>query len=267
MDKKPIDIVMLSYGKDSMTMLDLDLKDGKTFDHVIFTDTLWEFDELHEYRLRVNEYLKRRYDIDVITLTPESLLEDWILGEITRGDRKGQIRGIPLVGVPCYWRREAKVKTVEKWVKEKYQNRRINFYIGYAVDEDRSVQNTELFTYKYPLKERNITEEYCKEYIANNGFENMLYDYFNRLGCRVCPSQSDAGWYVIWDRYKPTWEWMKKIEKELQELEDSGKVIVNKYWFMNYKTTEDKEKEFKLSTKGMFDFSNRPLNDCMCYIG
>ena len=124
---RPIDIVMLSYGKDSTVMLDKMIRSGVNIDHIIFCDTLWEFDKLHKYKARYDEYLRNRYGYEVITLKPSTTFEDWIFGKITRGEKKGHIRGLPLITIPCYWKRESKQKPADEWVKENYPNRKINF--------------------------------------------------------------------------------------------------------------------------------------------
>ena len=262
-----IDIIMLSYGKDSTVMLDKKIRNGDNITHIIFCDTLWEFDKLHEYRHRYNEYLKNRYGLEVITLTPKTTFEDWIFGKMKTGDRIGYIRGLPMMTIPCYWKREAKQKPAEEWVKEKYQNQEVTFHIGFAKDEDRSIKETEFFKYRYPLKEFGMTETDCRVYLREHEMENELYRDFARLGCTICPYQSEASWKTIFDKYPKAWEWVKNIENKLQELEDSGEEIANKHFFMDYMTTKDMEYKFKHTADGMFDISEEPLKNCFCFGG
>ena len=60
---------------------------------------------------------------------------------------------------------------------------------------------------------------------------------------------------------------MKNIENHLNELELQGNKIKNKYWFPNFKTISDYEKEFiKINQGSLFDFSDEPLKDCFCKI-
>ena len=169
--------------------------------------------------------------------------------------------------IPCYWKRESKQKPAEEWVGKVYPKQEVTFYIGYAKGEDRSISNTDLFTYKYPLKEYGMTEVDCLIYLKEHEMENELYREFTRLGCRICPYQPETSWKVIYDNYPETWAWVKMIEKELQRLEDSGEKVVNKYFFMDHETTEDMEAKFRLTTNGMFDLSEEPLKNCFCFRG
>lgn len=258
---------MLSYGKDSTVMLDKMIRNGNNITHIIFCDTLWEFDKLHEYRHTYNEYLKNRYGLEVITLTPKTTFEDWIFGKMDRGDRKGQVRGLPLMTIPCYWKREAKQKPAEEWVKENYPNKEVTFYVGFAKDEDRAIKDTEFFKYKYPLKEFGMTETDCRVYLREHEMENELYRDFARLGCMNCPYQSEESWKVIHDKYPKVWDWVKSVEVKLQKLEDQGEIIANKHFFMDYMTTEDMEYKFKNTADGMFDLSREPLKNCFCFGG
>ncbi len=258
---------MLSYGKDSTVMLDKMIRDKRKIDHVIFCDTLWEFDKLHEYRKKYNEYLKSRYDIDAITLKPDTKFEDWIFGRITRGERKGQIRGLPLITIPCYWKRESKQKPAEEWVKNKYPKQEITFHVGFAKGEDRSISDTEYFKYSYPLKEYGMTEMDCRVYLREHEMENELYREFDRLGCMNCPYQPEDSWKTIYDNYPKVWEWVKMVETKLQKLEDDGEPIANKHFFMDYQTTADMEYKFKHTADGLFDLSKEPLKNCFCFRG
>ncbi len=248
-------------------MLDKMIRAGHKIDHIIFCDTLWEFDKLHEYRAVYNEYLKNRYGVEVITLKPSSTFEDWIFGKITRGDRKGWIRGLPLMTIPCYWKRESKQKPADDWVSKNYPSQKVTFYIGFAKGEDRSIANTDLLEYKYPLKEYGMTETDCLIYLKEYEMENELYREFTRLGCRNCPYQPESSWKTIYDNYPETWAWVKMVEEELQRLEDIGEKIVNKYFFMNYQTTKDMEFKFRNTANGMFDLSDEPLKNCFCFRG
>jgi len=262
-----INIVMLSYGKDSTVMLDKMIREGRNITHIIFCDTLWEFPKLHEYRKTYNEYLKSRYGLDAVTLKPSTTFEDWIFGRITKGDRKGQIRGLPLITIPCYWKRESKTVPAEKWVKERYPKQEVTFHLGFAKGEDRSVKDTKYFKYKYPLKEYGMTEMDCLIYLKEYEMENELYREFTRLGCMNCPYQPEESWKTIYDNHPRVWEWVKMIEAELQRLEDTGEKIVNKHFFMGYLTTKDMEYKFKHTADGLFDLSSEPLKNCFCFRG
>jgi 3'-phosphoadenosine 5'-phosphosulfate sulfotransferase (PAPS reductase)/FAD synthetase len=276
-------IATISGGKDSVTMCDLLLKNGYPVDEIIFTDTLEEFNEMYIYIEKLKDYFKTRYGKEITVLKPKSTFEDWAYGTIEKdgAKRKGMIRGIPTKDGMCYWRREAKIYPIERYLKRKELLRKASFnkdegvfkdekytqYIGYTKGEDRSVQNTDTFTFSYPLQDTfNMTEEDCKAYLINQEMENPLYKHFSRTGCAMCPFQSDRSWYEVYSNYPEVWEKMKEREAHLQKLEDEGVKIINKYWFMGNKTIEDMELEFSMKSKSLFDFSDEPLKNCFCKI-
>jgi len=260
-------------------MCDLLLKNGYPVDEIIFTDTLLEFNKMYEYIEKLKEYFLNRYGKKITVLTPKSKFEEWCFGVIEKptAKRKGAIRGIPTKDSMCYWRREAKIYPVERYIKEQeflferpmgYKGKIVQ-YIGYTLGENRSVQDTNEITFKYPLKDIfKMSEEDCKSYISNQDMENPLYKHFSRTGCACCPYQSDKSWYMIWKNYPEVWEYMREIELHLHDLENSGYDVVNKYWFMGYKSIIDMEKLFEEKDKqgSLFDFSDEPVKDCFCKI-
>lgn len=256
-EKNTVYIATISGGKDSVTMCDLLLKNGYPVDYVVFTDTLQEFKEMYDYINKVNKYFKERYRKEITILKPESTFEDWCFGTIQKGERQGLIRGLPsATNSFCYWRREAKVKPMENFIKS--LKSKVVLYIGFTRDEKRSVENTEIITHKYPLKnDFKMTEDDCKAYLIKQEMENPLYRDFSRTGCRMCPFQSDNAWNSVYKNYRYVWDYMKDIESKLNGS-------VNDYWFANFRTCKDMEKTFNQGS--LFDFSDEPLKDCFCKI-
>ena len=253
-------IATISGGKDSVTMCDLLCKNGYPVDYILFADTLQEFSEMYEYIEKLKVYFKDRHNKEIIVLKPKSTFEDWAFGTLKNGEGKGNVRGLPLVTIPCWWRRESKVKPQDEFIKQFDDD--ITFYIGFTKDEDRSIKNTDKIAYTYPLKDIfNMTENDCKQYLINQEMENPLYRHFSRTGCAMCPYQSEHAKFNLWKYYPDTWEYMKKIESKL-----SGSM--NDYWFVGRKTCVDMEKKFKQADKqgSLFNFSDDPLKDCFCKI-
>lgn len=264
-------IATISGGKDSMTMCDLLLKNGYPVDEIIFTDTLEEFEEMYIYLEKVKEYFLTRYKKEIVVLKPKKTFEHWAFGTIEKdgAKRKGMIRGIPTKDGMCYWRRESKTNPMEKYLKEKYKDEQITFYIGYTKGENRSVKETEYFKYLYPLQDIFcMTEEDCKVYLSKQDMENPLYKHFSRTGCAMCPFQSDKSWFNIWKYYPKVWDKCLKREMQLDYLDNNKAKVINKYWFVGHKTMLQKEEEFqKKDNQGsLFDFSDEPIKDCFCKI-
>ena len=156
---------------------------------------------------------------------------------------------------------------MERYLKQKYPNETFTQYIGYTLNENRSVQNTDVFTFSYPLKEIfKMTEEDWKQYLINQEMENPLYRYFSRTGCAICPAQSEKAWYEVYKNFPETWEYMRFIENRLQWYVKSGYEVINPYWFKGEKTIAQMEAQFNRTAGSLFDFSDEPLKDCFCKI-
>lgn len=271
-EENTVYIGTISFGKDSTAMNDLLLKNGYPIDEIIFTDTLKEFDDMYTYGKKVNEYFKSRYNKEITFLKPLATFEEWCFGVIKdkTAERFGAIRGIPLPSdneSMCFHRRETKVKPLDKYLKDKYPDKKIVKYIGYTKGEGRNIKNEKNLKHVYPLKHIfKMNEERCKEYLINQDMENPLYRYFSRTGCYLCPFQSERSMYQLYKNFNHLWEKMKWIENILEDYEKQGFRVMNRFFFTDKKTCSDMEKEFEFKADDLFDFSDEPLKDCFCKI-
>lgn len=206
-------IVSFSGGKDSTAMLIRMLEIGMKVDQIVFADTMYEFPDMYEYINKVNKYIKRFGDYNIEIIKTNEKLEEWMFGEITRGNSKGEIRGFPLTAYPCYWSRESKYKILDKQMKGHIR------YIGIAVDEkNRMVKDYYERGYRYPLVEWGWTEDYCIEYLKEKDLHNPLYDKFDRLGCWWCPKQSLNSLEVLINEYPEKWRQLKEWDKQIRDI-------------------------------------------------
>lgn len=264
-----VHIATLSGGKDSTAMVDMLLHHGRPLDYIVFKDTLHEFEPMYRYVERLSEYFKARYDKEVVTLKPEISFEDSVFGRLGERSekRQGWIRGLPMpIGYPRTWRREAKNRPFERWLKGQGITE-YKIYIGFITSEiHRKMAGDEFL---YPLiDDFCMSETDCAAYLKEREMENPLYRYFTRTGCSFCPAQSDRSFFQVWKHFPKDWEYIKQIEAKLFQLEKQGERVQNKYWFSGQRTCADMEKEFKKADKqsGLFDFSDEPLKDCFCKI-
>ena len=263
---KTVHIATISFGKDSTVMCDLLLKNDYPVDYILFTDTLLEFPIMYEYKKKVSKYFMDRYGIEVITLKPDTTFEEWCFGRIDCVDAKlnGYVRGVPMVWAePCYWRREAKVKPQDKFIKSISNGKEVKIYIGFTIDESHRRMKGDEFLYPL-IDDFKMTETNCQEYLINQEMENPLYKFFTRTGCGVCPAQSDRAWFNVYENFKDTWEYMRGIEQKLSKIEK----VKNRTWFSGHRNINDMEKIFKQEKKqgSLFNFSDEPLRDCFCKI-
>jgi hypothetical protein len=95
-------IAMLSGGQDSTAMILRLLELGYPVDYIVFSDTTLEFDEMYEYIDKLDAFFQRKYGISITRLKPRRSYESWVFGAVTSGEMEGQIRGVPLVSMPCF---------------------------------------------------------------------------------------------------------------------------------------------------------------------
>ena len=223
-------IVSFSGGKDSTAMLLRMLELNMPIDEIIFADTGFEFPELYDYIKRIEKHIRRK----VKYLKPKKDFWKWANGKVTRGNGKGETRGLPLRAFPCWWTREAKIIPLQ----EQRQQKDTTFYVGIAYDEKERMSKVDgNGNIKYPLVEWQWTEADCVKYLNSKGLLNPLYVNFNRLGCWMCPKQGVGSLYVMWKLYPELWSKMKEMEawqyknrksklynKDLNQIEEAFKL-------------------------------------------
>lgn len=255
---------MLSGGQDSTAMTLRALELGYPMDYIVFCDTTLEFDEMYEYIDKLEALINRRYGKKITRIKPRKQFESWALGDVTRGDMKGQIRGVPLIASPCYWRREAKDVAFQDWIKsEGITNYKT--YVGYVyreVDRWKDAWKHDALT---PLVDWKWNENEVKKYLRDNEAENSLYKHFSRTGCAICPKQSSS-FYHVYKYYPKKWEYAKELELKIyNERKKRGEQ--QRPSFHTDKFTWEMELDFKKKDKTPeFDFEYEAPKDCFCKI-
>ncbi len=252
------EILMLSGGRDSSACLVKLCEDGTPPDYAVFCNTLHEFPEMYEYLGWLGEYLKRRFDFEITVIEPGCTFEDWAFTPITKGERKGIIRGLPLLTVPCYWKREAKVYPFERWAKKMKIGDHTQI-IGYTYSELQRAQ-VEATNQRYPLIEWGMREIDVAEFLKARSIDNKLYRHFNRTGCYFCPKQRVSDFYNVYKYHPEIWEKMKRYEKKALDMD-----ALNSR-FCKEGTALELEVQFKIRDKsGSFDFEyDDDLEFCFC---
>jgi len=235
--EKPVHIAMLSGGRDSTAMVFMLIDKGLPLDHVIFTDTYSEFPEMYEYLNRVNERLRGYgHKLEVLTHKRNESFEDWCFGKVTKGKREGFIRGLPMVTQPCYWKREAKVYPLNKFLKDNLIYNHVQ-YIGYTYSERKRAKVKDK-NQRFPLIEFKKCEADIDRYLESIDLINPLYQNFERTGCYFCPYQKIRGFYVLWKKYPRQWRYMMDTEQRLNDIESKGQNVINSQWNIRYSMVE-----------------------------
>ena len=186
-------IASISFGKDSLAMLLLLIKNKYNIDEVIFYDTGMEFQAIYDTRDKVRKLLEK-LGIKYTELKPEIPFIDKMLN-IEVHKRDGSIQfGYGLCGGRCRWGTTEKNKTIEKYLKEQY-GQDYKEFIGIACDETVRIEKERNEHKLLPLLDWKMTEQDCLEYCYNSGFywkENgvRLYDVLDRVSCWCCGNKN-----------------------------------------------------------------------------
>lgn len=256
---------MLSGGQDSSAMTTRALELGLTVDYIVFCDTTLEHKEMYEYIDKLDAMYQRLYGIKITRIYPRKPYMEWVLGEVTSGEMEGQVRGVPLVSTPCYWRREAKEYSFNDWLKSE-GIAEYTKYVGYVLHEYDRWKDISKHNAVAPLVDWKWNEPEVQAYLKENMIENKLYQDFSRTGCGVCQKQPIEAKYTLWKKYPDVWAEMVEIERLVTEKrKERGEV--NRPAFHDLYYTHELEKLFiKKDKQATFEFDFEEVQDCFCKI-
>lgn len=203
-------IVSCSLGKDSVAMLLLMLEKGIKIDEIVWANTSLEFPENFTYLKKLEDYIGRK----ITVVKPKSTFQSWFYRKFVKGKYKDteMIHGFPFVVTAGWCCREFKEKPLDE-AHKLFGDCIVN--IGYTSDEPtRNMKNKKGITYKYPLREWNKSETFCRQYLEEKDLLNPLYYRFERVGCWLCPKQNKRSLRSLYLYYPNHWKLLKKYEKD-----------------------------------------------------
>lgn len=213
-------IASVSWGKDSVAMLLLIIKNNLPIDEVIFFDTGVEFDTIYKVRDKIiNQYLIP-LNIKYVELKPKQPFMYKML-DYEYKTRSGLTKkGYGWCGGMCRWGTTEKTKTIDKYCEGAIQ------YIGIAYDEPTRyarLPNNK----KAPLYDYKITEAEALKICYQNGFDfEGLYKILKRVSCWCCRNKNLKELRA----YK---EYLPKYYNKLIELENKIGVPMKPPYFLN----------------------------------
>ena len=151
----------------------------------------------------------------IILETPKGTWDRWFYGKITKGNLKGQIRGVRYVlnkKLPnCWYKREAKDKLFRK-INKQFDI----IYVGIRYDEKDRIRKKSKF--KYPLYEWKWTRKDVKQYLKKKGFWIKEYELFPHTGCFLCLYQTKKAWLILKTYYPKLFQIALKYHKDNLKL-------------------------------------------------
>lgn len=200
-------IVSFSGGKDSTAMLIMMLEKGIKIDEIIFIDTTMEFDEMYTH---INK-LKTNLNIQITRLS-----FDFKYYMFDHEKRNGS-KGYAWCGRMCRWGTSMKKQLMAKYIKEKYDNKIIEFQ-GIAYDEPERIgkNNDKKWDVKYPLYDWGIEESEALQYCYDKGYNwNGLYKWLDRVSCWCCWNKNLKELKGMYFNKPDKWIELKAYEKRI----------------------------------------------------
>lgn len=209
-------IASLSYGKDSIAMLEIIKLYGMPLDRIVHveimaTDTIpADLPPMMEFKARADKIIKERYGIEVEHLRAKKTYNDFFYSarsEKAFPENQGRIYGFPMMrGAWCNSR--LKTRCIEKFDKPG-----ITQYIGITADEPNRFHNlTE--RKRSPLVEHDFTEIQARSICEQLGLLSPIYNHSTRGGCWFCHNQGVQQLRLLRKQYPEYWALMLKWDSD-----------------------------------------------------
>ena len=204
-------IASLSYGKDSIAMLEVIKQHNMPLDRIVHveimaTDTIpADLPPMLEFKAKADKIIKERYGIEVEHLRAKWSYEQFFYKKRRTArakHRAGEIYGFPMVrGTWCNDRlKTTPMRSIERGNVT---------YIGIAADEPKRFHNlTELK--RSPLVEHGITEAEARKICKELDLLSPIYTQSARGGCWFCHYQSVNQLRLLRKQYPEYWALMLK---------------------------------------------------------
>lgn len=209
-------IASLSYGKDSVAMLEVIRKNGLPLDRIVHVEIMAteeipaDYPETMQWKQYADKIIQDRYGLTVEHIRARKTYEEMFYGIPNRKsyntEKQGQIRGFP--SLRSQWcSRALKVRLMKNLFKGSVQ------YVGIAADEPKRFgQLTEAV--RSPLVEYGITEKDCMEICREIGLLAPTYLQSKRNGCWFCHAQPNEQLRLLRKQHPDFWK--KLLEWDAQ---------------------------------------------------
>lgn len=207
-------IASISYGKDSLAMLEVVHRNGLPLDRIVHVEIMAtkdipaDFPQMMEFKKKADAIIHEKYGISVEHITAPHTYEEYFYyichGKKSRN--RGKIYGFPLQkGNWCNSR-------LKVGVLEKIQRDAVT-YIGIAVDEPRRFHILSE-TKRSPLVEFGWTEAECRAWCEENDLLSPIYTTATRGGCWFCHNQSIDQLRLLRKNYPEYWALLLKWDND-----------------------------------------------------
>jgi hypothetical protein len=239
-------IASLSYGKDSIAMLEVIKQHNMPLDRIVHveimaTDTIpADLPPMMEFKAKADKIIKERYGIEVEHIRASKSFEQCFYNTYgSKSKRSGLIWGFPTMN--SNWC-NSQLKTAPL---KKLERSGATMYIGIAADEPKRFHNlTE--RKRSPLVEHNITEAEALKICKELDLLSPIYTQSTRGGCWFCRYQSVNQLRLLRKQYPEYWALMLKWDKDSPLTFRTG-----------WRTVHDFDKRFQLEDEGFISADDK----------
>ncbi len=190
-----LNVISLGAGKQSSYMLLNAIKGKYEYkpEFAIFSDTGCEPDYVYSYFEWLKNYVKDKYNFDVIVVSEGNLMQDTI--DYVEGNIK-RVASLPLrlenKGLmPRQCTYDYKIKPIRKYLQKVRNKEKIRLWIGISLDEIQRIKesNVNYIEHHYPLIDYRTGIDSILEWYKKTGTAEPM-----KSACLICPFHSSNYW-------------------------------------------------------------------------
>lgn len=207
-------IASLSYGKDSIAMLEVIKQHNMPLDRIVHveimaTDTTpADLPPMMEFKAKADKIIKERYGIEVEHIHAPYSYEEYFYAKAKKGAYKGNIHGFPMTQKKCAWcNKRLKIEPLQR------AQGKNTAYVGLAADEPNRLSDLNEIRIS-PLVEYGVTEPMTYPICKANGLLSPIYTQSARGGCWFCHNQPVNQLRLLRKQYPEYWALMLKWDND-----------------------------------------------------
>lgn len=190
-----LNVISLGAGKQSSYML-LQSLEGKfkyNPDFAIISDTGCEPKYVYEYLNWLIDYVKEKYNFEIIKVTAGNILTDTLDYLDGKKSRVAQLplklHGGGLTQRQCTF--DYKIAPLRRYLQQMRAGNKIRLWIGISLDEMERMKNSNVkyIEHYYPLVENQIRIDAIVHWFKTTGIKEP-----GKSACLICPFHSDNYW-------------------------------------------------------------------------
>lgn len=201
-------IASCSFGADSTASVLLAIENQEPLDEAVYCEVMFDSNtsgEVPEHQEFIYEkaipYFKE-HGIKTQVLRSNWTYIDHFTARITRGERKGKIRGFPICGT-CSICRDCKLPPIKAYIKALPSD--AVQYIGIASDEQERLFRLDAQRISL-LDKYGFTQAGARWIAKRHGLLSPIYEFAPRNGCFFCPNAKEPELRHLYDHHKDLWQ-------------------------------------------------------------